>query len=488
MALPELKKLLEGAAYSPRSLSFAFDAEKLWPSLSARAHGFLWIATGMAEPGPVPFDRMYGRVWADDPDTMTVFDSLNRDEQAEVLAVYTYEIHELTHHSDYLITPYGFNIHGKLLREYVAFQRFVPLLLADPRPAGCRLVDWDPLTGKPRSDRFRDAWTTLRDIVHTLEAFGDGGMLPRAEVVTKGWSGETRPFTLFMRSLQRVTVRGFLTTVTVPDESRWYLRPATILETRGLVHSLLWILHLFGGGNRARGPLLTYLHVFYDSAMIPPDYNMLLAVIASGWGFDSFHQFVEKEDMAVVRSALAIADASCWYALQAPPPMPDTSAFANPVVRLLLALAYFIGWKKEDRFFPAAADALAAMDTRPEARALSLRPIETILAFCERFIEAMQSINSEIVSPVFRGHFQHVLEVQRRQLTFRRRGGYVSYVGMPEDGHPARGLQSYEESRGLAFRDYVPDARIVEWFAFRQQLLYGFVTTDDLQSKLPLFF
>jgi hypothetical protein len=267
----------------------------------------------------------------------------------------------------------------------------------------------------------------LRDIVLTLEALGDGGMRPRAEAITPGWLDDTNPLYVLDRELQRVRVRSFLNTVTVPDEQDWYLRPATVLETRALVHCLRWILHLFGGGERAREPLLLYLNRFYSRETIEPDYRLLLDLLASGW---------EAENK---------------------------------------------------RSFPSAADALAAMDVAPEAPSFELCPIGTVLEYCLALVRHLQSMLPQIASRAIRGHFAHVLGIQERQFTLRLATGYVSRVGMPENGHPAFGFRTAEETQGLALDDYVanPESdRLVHFPSAPALRLYRYAGRHRLAKSL----
>jgi len=489
MSLQKIREILQSAAYMPGSLQLEIQRQALWNDLSSGAKAFVWVAMDKEKPGRATFDEMYGHVWAEDEMTMSLFAGMPRDEQAEVLGFFTFEIHELTHHFDFLTTPFGANFHGKLFREYRAMQRFAPLLLAGPVPAG-RFVDYDPFAqAQAPSQDFIAAWREVHDIVATLEALGDGGVPPHARNIALGWGDELKPLVLLNHPLDRVMVRGFLYTVALPDEPGWYLRPSAILEARALVHCLKWICKLFGKDERARGPILTYLESYYASEFAAPDYRFLLDVLALGWGKD-FLSFVQAADMRLVQQLLMMMDAACWYALQAPPPMPDASAVrSSPILRLFHALRFFYSAFGNRHSYSHAVEAMTAMDSADEAAAYELIDISQILNFSARFAEYLQQLNDhEILDPVLRSHFDHVLGVQHRRLTERLPKGYVSYSGMPEEGHPVLGLRSDEEVNDLAPDAYEASPRVRDWLSFRNNFMYRHIASSDAARSLRSFF
>ena len=438
------------------------------------------------------FREAWGHVWADDRMTMDSFAALSNDQKAEVLGFFTFQIHELTHHFDFLITPLGTNFHSKLFREYRAFQRLAPLMLREGSVPAGRFVDYDPAAGgKHPSDEFLSAWKEAHDIDATLEALGDGGMPPRAQNVTPGWGDSNKPLVLLNHPVDRVTVRGFLYTIAVPDEPGWYLRPSTILETRAMTHCLMWILKLFGHDERALDPICIYLDAFYGRETIAPDYRFLFDQLEGALaGGNGFHTFVRKAPAQLLRQFLMMADAACWYALQAPPPMEDASALrSNPVIRLIHALRFLYDAYRNRKAYSTAVDAMLAMDAAKEAPAFELTDIGRILAYCSGFAQYLRQLNErEISDPVFKTHFDRVLGVQQRQLAQRVAKGYISYAGMPEDGHPVLGLRNPQDVDDLAFDAYAADARVREWFAFRQEFLYHFLDAQSAASSLKSLF
>jgi len=478
-------KLLGAAAYMPRAVRFDFAYDQLWNGLSQAARVFCRIAIDPDKPPKPTLNELYGRVWANDRLIIKAFDKLSDEEKAEVLGFFTFEIHELTHHIDFLITPYGTNFHSKLFREFIAFQNVVPLLLNEdiPLPSG-RWVDWNPQEQLQPAELYQ-SWKGLRDIMLTLEALGDGGMRPHADAIMPGWGDNTRPVSILNRTFRRVTVRGFLVTLGTTEDKNWYLGPATILETRAVVHCLRWIIHLLGNSERARGALLLYLDSFVDSN----DYSILLDVLASGFGKRDFRDLAASTPVELLQMPLMIVDAACWYALQAPPPMPDCTAVrSSPVVRLIYALRYIVKCYQEEKTFASMADVLASMDAAEHAVDFDLCPIEDILQFSLKFVRHLKSMTPQITSAVFRSHFEYVLNVQEPHLARRLGKGYVSYVGMPENGHPIFGMSSDEEAHGLSFQDYTPDSKVGEWFTFRHRLLYMNSNSDQVRSELVRYF
>jgi len=487
MALAEARELLQSMEYLPASVRFDLAQEKLWTSLSAASRSFCWAASGKKSPGQMSFNEAFGRVWTNDPATLSAFASLTDESKAEALAFFTLLVHEYTHHFDFLITPFGVNYHGKWFREYRAFQRFAPLLLQQPSFPDGRFIDYTPPTSA--SEEFREAFKEVHDISATLEALGDGGMTPRAENMALGWYENTKPAIILGQSLQRITVRGFLFTYGVPDEPNWYLRPSTLLETRAIVHCLSWILRLFGQDERAREPMQIYLKAFYSRAAIAPDYRFLLDLLASAWETD-FHNFLGNAHIELVRQFLMLLDAACWYALQAPPPMPDASAVrSSPILRFVHAITFFVESFRDRRPFASAVDAMIAMDRDPKRTAYELTDIDAILRYCVQFVEILQNLNhTEIIDPEVRKHFAHILRVQHNQLSSRVPKGYVSFIGIPEEGNPLLGLRTQQEVDDLAPDAYTSGSQIRDWFAFRNGLLYRFLGSQQIAVSLARFF
>jgi hypothetical protein len=170
--------------------------------------------------------------------------------------------------------------------------------------------------------------------------------------------------------------------------------------------------------------------------------------------------------------------------------MPDASALrSSPIIRLFHALRFLYDAYGNKQAYSTAVDAMSAMDSAKEASAFELTGIGQILEYSARFVQYLQQLNErEILDPVFRMHFDHVLGVQQRQLAQRVSKGYISYSGMPEDGHPALGIRSEKDVDDLAFGGYVADPRVREWFSFRNDCVYHFLDSASVAASLRGFF
>src|SRR5208283_5494882 len=109
------------------------------------------------------------------------------------------------------------------------------------------------------------------------------------------------------------------------------------------------------------------------------------------------------------------------------PPMPDASAVrSSPIIRLFHALRFFYGAYGNRTAYTTAVDAMMAMDSAKEASGFELTDISQILAYCAGFAQYLGQLNQrEILDPVLRGHFDHVLGVQQRRLFQRVPKGYI---------------------------------------------------------------
>jgi hypothetical protein len=487
MALREVVEQLGEAAYYASTLRFEFEHDRLWKALSPEVRAFCRIAMDKWDEGRPSFKQSYGSVWTKSPAIIDAYQNLSEDKRAEALAFFTYEIHELTHHIDYLITPYGANFHSKLFRQYLAMQDFTPVLLASGQLPNTRLVDWNPEV--QNNLEFQLRWKALCDPTVTLEALGDGGMRPRTQHIKPGWAGNTKQVFMLGAALNRVTVRGFLYTLAEPDDPDWYLRPSTILEARAVVHALAWILHLFGGTEAARGPLRLYLDTFYPREDKAHDYRLVLDILASLFESESFYELIEHADIQIINYIFVSVDSACWYALHAPPPMPSGSAIhSNPVIRLIYYLQFMARCHEQKRGFSSAVDAMNAMDLAPGAKEHELRPVGEILTFSRELTNHLRGKVDQIACPIMRAHFDHILTVQERRFAARIPHGYTSRVGMPDTGHPALGLRTEAEVADLAFDAYKADQKVIDWFRFRHNIVYSFMQPAVIDATLRRFF
>jgi hypothetical protein len=497
--------VLGKTGYSPRTLNLEYQGRELFGSLSSPAKVFLFLAMELEEEGPISVGQLYGKRWLEDSSTMEHFRELPDDARTEVLAFVTLMLHEITHHLDFLSTPFGLNFHIKTMREYWSLQDFVPILLENPELIPDRFVDfgdhWDRVRAslpddfqvpwyslrERDSEELKKAWDSLRGQILTFEAWGDASSVqPHKRHIERGWAGNAKLLKLFGRELLPVTVHGFLATVTMPDGPSWYLRPLTLLETRAVAHSMQWVVHLLGddGGDA----LPSYFARLYRRAGLPDDYFFLFDLLASGWNFPNFEELLQKASLDVRKHVLSLLSAACWYALQAPPPMDQDSLLtSNPIVRLLVVLmAYddFLAGRNK-RSFASFVELANTLDQSTLPQQWGCRPIQDTLGFCRRMVDTIMRLNeSKTWNPDMRDHFQHILELLRIQLG--RRNDYTSHVGMPEDGNPIFGLDEPEDLQLLD--PYEPPKEVESWFNFRNNLLFKYMPRSKVVERMEQHF
>lgn len=505
MATELFVDVLGKTGYSPRTLNIELQGGELFGSLSRPARVFLFLALGLEGDGPISVGQLYGKRWRDDANTMQRFRKLPEDARIEVLGFVTLMLHEITHHLDFLSTPFGLNFHIKTIREYWSLQDFVPILLENPELIPERFVDfgshWDRVRASPpedsqvpwysrherESEELKKAWDSLRGQILTFEAWGDASNVePLKWHIEKGWPGSTETLKLFGRELLPVTVHDFLATVTIPHDASWYLRPLTLLETRAVAHSMRWVVHLLG--DEGADALPGYFTKLYRRAGIPADYFFLFDLIASGWNFATFEELLQKAAPDLREHALSILSCACWYALQAPPPMDQQSLLtSNPILRLLVVLmAYddFLAGRNK-RSFASFVELANTLDQSALPRQWGCRPIQDILRFCRQTVGTMMRLNeSKTWNPDMRDHFRHMLELLRAQLV--RRDDYTSHVGMPDHGNPLFGLDE-PEAREL-LEGYTPAEEVVSWFNFRNNLLFKYMPRSKVIERMEQHF
>jgi hypothetical protein len=363
----------------------------------------------------ITLGQLYDRRWADDPPLMRAFRALPKADRVGVLGFVTFILHEMTHHIDFLTTPFGLNFHSKTIREYWSMQDFAPVLLENPELIPARLIEFDAhfaavySAGKDAveipwysmadwdSSELKSYWETLKDQVITLEAWGDASTVrPLGHQIALGWAGNTEPQRLFGHELECVTVNGFLASIRPQGVKDWYVRPLTLLETRAVANSLKWLLYLLGPDGQAE--VHRYLVAIYRRPDLPKDYLYLLDLISGGFGYESIESLVAGASRQVLEQVLMCSVTSCWFALQAPPPMDENSLLAaNPMMRLLSVLHVLEDFTsgRSHGTFASFVELAEAIDRTELARELNLHSINEILDFCRRFTKIMLDLNKK---------------------------------------------------------------------------------------------
>ena len=478
MSLDELRTHIDVLEYQPQSAKISFSAE-LFSVLSLKARVFVRLMTDKLDEGYLTTKELYGTRWSDDPSLLRRYEQLDESEKTEVLSIVTMDLHEATHHIDFMLTPFGANFHGKSCLEYLAFQEFVPELLKYPEFVSKLqpLVNFDDFldTCKQKVDsKLLTHWHDLRGKIKFFDIYFHDSK----KQITSGWGSRNDPALLLGGEYSKIVVENMMPTISLPNVPKSHIRPRTILEARALIHALRWIAYLFGYKEGSQIELARYLEAFYFSApdKIKLDYTFLFKLFAKLWERDNFAELVRTTHIKALDQILILISAICWYALQAPPLMGDdaTSVLnSNPVFRLLYALKRGeIFLTKNSKPYKYIAEFLEEIETKDTA---SSRPIRENLEYSQRYVNYIRQKNmAENQNPVMARHFDQILGIQSRQLGQRIPLGYVSEIAMPENGNPLKYIFSEQDADDLYMTEYSPEREVLSWFTFRENLLFKF--------------
>jgi hypothetical protein len=477
MSIEKLTAALDGVSYAPRSLALQLPAD-LTQQLSPFARGFLEVAFGKSA---LSFMELTSVAWKDDELARSYFLAATPDTRTEILAFLTTFIHEYTHRVDFLISPFGLHYYVNTLREYWYLQHMIPPLVDDPKTLdSLRFIvglreNSGTLVGVDAAQ-----WENLERIVHLSYAWGDASAVkPLGKYIKAGWDGvqfESDSVFGMPMPLEPVTVLGLLHTFRVPGGDQfWYLRPLTLFETKAMVNSLLFILHLLGDQGPAE--CARYYERLYvrRRAELPGDYFFLLDLGASMYRHDDFASLLRAGNLQMIRSTLIILSSVCWYALQAPPPLTDEdSRVANPILRLLTAFRFFVGYARGQirAQFNTTAEALLLLDSSRFAEQLFVKPISRVIPDCVKILDKVMELNErQTWNPQVKRHFQHIFSIMRPHFADRE-ANYVSLLGMPDNGSLAEGCLRNEDWE-ITYDDYRIPAEVKQWFDIRTDLFFN---------------
>jgi len=493
MGLTELIDTLDKVGYSPRLLQLRLPQD-CTEHLSDLARAFFEIAYGKYEFTAYDF---LGDSWKEDDSARGFFSHCPEDVQTEILAFLTLFVHEYTHRIDFLISPFGLQYYVNSLREYWLIQEFLPTILDDPYTIDSVrfLADFRDKVEHPAlaNTGAKEIWKQLESLIHTFYAWGDvTAISPMEKYVEHGWGDpatDTRyPFGPGIEFEPVRVLKLFHTFRLTGGDQFWYLRPLTIFETKAVVNSLLFILHLFGESG------LEYCHKYYRriyvdrKAQMPPDYFFLLDMGARLCGMDDFLHLLQKGRYVHVRSTLILLSSICWFALQAPPAL-DGDPAANPILRLVLAFDFMSAWASgQVKVDGGATEILLRLDGTKQAQPLFVKPASEIVPTCRAVIKWAFQENEKLTwHPEIRKHFAHILSIMS-PIFEARELDYASRLGMPLLGSPISGCRTDEEWE-LTIDDYkTPDA-VREWFSMRTDLFFNLLKPpDQIVSRLDKLF
>jgi hypothetical protein len=499
VALDDVLAVFDAVTFLPRTLRLRFPPD-ITLKLSERARKFLELAIGNDAP-TIP--QLMTDQWRDNRVALEFFFKSDEDVRAEVLSLLTVPVHEYTHRIDFIISPFGLNFYVQTLREYWLLQEFFPRILDNPETvkhirflAGLR--ETLPSTSL-ESAGLKDIWEDLEGIIHIFYAWGDGGTIqPLRKYIEKGWplltvagsTGERLEPPAILKidggeALEPVTILNIFESFRAPRrDEMWYLRPLAIFETRAIVNSLLFILHLFGEGGAAA--CLHYYENVYTRRQrhLPQDYFFLLDLGARLYDHRDFLALLRRGDGPVLRSMLKLLRAICWYALQAPPHLKtETFRIANPVFRLWAAYTFVhaVIHRKLNVAPMSAGDLLMLVEERYNG-AFFQKSIKAIVPDCLRIIDNMIALNLERTwNPDVKEHFDHVLGLIKLHFA-NRELSYRSSIGLPNSGNPLLECQT-ENDWKIAIDDYRAAPATEEWFSIRTDLFFNLLIPADVVIK-----
>jgi len=447
----------------------------------------------MAYGKSVTVGDLTSNTWKDKSDTLNFFFRCDEDVRVEILAFLTLFVHEYTHRIDFLISPFGLQFFVQTLSEYWRLQDFFPRILDNPKTVEhirflAGLADNVPDKDLEEAS-LKEIWDDLKGYIHIFYAWGDVSTItPIAKYFEDGWRNATNIRFGAGVSLEPVTVLKIFETFRVPGEDKFcYLRPLTIFETKAVVNSLLFILHLLG--ERGAEASLYYYEKIYlrRKAQLPQDYFFLLDLSARLYDYDDFHSLLKQGDSAKLRSTLFLLSALCWYGLQAPPHLKtEDSRIGNPILRLWVGFNFMHAFthQKLKTFFNSAAELLLLLDQQTYAASFYQKPINKIIPDCCKIIDNMIELNQERTwNPDVRRHFDHVFTLMRPHFS-ERDLSYVSPMGMPDYGNPLFGCRT-DKDWEVTYDDYRAPEAVRDWFSIRTDLFFNLLKpADDVLKRL----
>lgn len=479
MSLERVRAALLRADFRPHTLALGADAQQLGGLLSVGARGVFYLAWG-AMSQPTLSELLSAEPWHDD--ARSAYYALDEDERMETLGYAGFYVHELAHKIDFLTTPFGAGFYGRACLETLALQRREGLLVEQLRhPSHPAFAD---LPRGAVDHRVREGPDAL--VARALWFDAQRGAASRH--VKPGWEGRMEPFRILGRELPPVTVHDVVLSVGL--EHGRYVRPLTILESRALAITALHLLSRLGGDDRAADEIARYLSVFYEPPEAFPDYRFLLDLFANAFGVDDVKRAIARNGVDWLRHLLVLIMVAGWYALHAPPLMPQDQSLINgsSIIRLLVALR-----KQEEALVArhqyasgvALLDELDADDRMTDA---GIRPCREVLAHCADYVRVVRAKNrAENLHAGLREHFDHIFGVLDTQLTRRVDRGYMSMLGMPDGGNVIAGFETEHDLDQLLLDRYRPRDDVVQWFRLRENLLFRHARPPGFWEEIESF-
>ncbi|HEX6753838.1 MAG TPA: hypothetical protein VF093_09670 [Solirubrobacterales bacterium] len=473
MGLQQLKTALSTAEYAPHTLALGPELD-LEPALSAPARDFIATVWPQGLGDLLDAEPL-------SPEVMDFYRSLEPDDRMEVLAYAGFDNHELVHRLDFLTTPFGVAFHGRACLETIGLLLESAELVAELERTDAEM----PLRDiPPLADQL-----VVSGGVETLYArvrWFDSVRGAAPKHVQPGWMGTPGSLPLAGRELDLVTIHELLPTVSIPDAGGAYLKPLTILETRAVAHTALFLLTRLGGDDAAAADIALFLETFYTPRDAFPDYRFLLDLFAELQGGENFVDLVEKRGVGGLVVALKVMSIVCWYALHAPPESrPEGQANASPMLRLVIALNALVAYLQQGNTTIDAVKFLDGVDVDQRDAGFGIRGSRETLGHSVLYLSKVRRHNREVnPHPALRDHFESVLSVQQSLLEARHELGYDFPTGMSENGSAIAGLSVDEIDPRLLFGGEGPPESVRQWFRLREMLLFRYARPPGFWEEL----
>lgn len=482
-----LDKELAKTSYSWTTTKISVPST-LMEAMSKMAQSFFWFLLDVPTsrgPGALRGDQLLAH-W--DPESRRYFAGLQPEVQTEICACVCAISHEWIHHFDLLGTPFGANLHGKLCREYLAFQKWAPLLTEEhPDFFDRPLTDWladtraGPETAQAliESGPLGHAQVELRGPVRFYEVVH--GAFPR--YVTTGWGENTKFPTIKLagdRQYEKVTVNELWATIRGTG-SDGYLGPRDIVEGRAFVLNLLFIWRLVGGadppdGIDALGLMRRYAATYYQDS---PRYTAALEVVAGR----TVDNLLATGDRDLVQRELTTTAAITWYALHSPPAIEQDDVLQSITARFLCAakVAKDNDWRK---FKDGPLKLLEGVDEHFVE--VGSKPCDALLRQSVLVLELTRTENAACGVPEIRGWYDQILTAIQKTLYTRIGNGYWSPWGLAFSGNPIDHVDD-ALSAGVGHLEEAP-AVVADWYGLRALVLRKQGRREEKISQLRAWF
>ena len=469
----------DGGPFEARRLSY-----ELPPDVFERCSPYTrWFFSHFGDGTGVSQDALISGSWRRDTLLLQKYEEMGSEERLEVHAIIGFLVHEANHKADLLISPFGLQYFGILLREYEVLQQFLPRALdhveyVDSIRVLAKLTEPHDgfLTKEPA---IREWWDELRLVVRKEIAWGDlGSLTPTLPQIEVGWDGfDSISAHYFGTSLalEQVKILNSFYSFRPVGTKLWYIRPATIFETKAVAGTLLYLLSIAPDMSEV---LLYYQRTYLDRKdSYIPDYFFALDQIAVMHGFDDLEHVFKVNNPDLLRHVLMCAQSLCWFALHAPPQLRDgekkSGVAGNPVLRLFAGMHALMDCLKraKEEGLITLAQVLMLIEQHPVFIALEQAPIAQVLNDCRSFLAAVDKRVDLLWNPSVRSHFRRVFAMAA-PLIVDREDRYDHGLGQPQEGN-GRLYARTKAQMEVYYNDHVPKGDYAEWLSMRSTLFFS---------------